>query len=159
MIFVTVGSQKFQFNRLLKEIDNLIDKKIINEDVFAQIGASDYKPLNYRYTDYLTQDEFKKKISESDLIITHAGTGGIITALKKHKKVIGVPRLSKYEEHVDNHQIELINEFKSLNLIEPVYDITQLGNAVTIIKEKKYNQYVSNTKVIKEDIKKYLMGE
>ena len=58
MIFVTVGSQKFQFNRLLKEIDKLIQNGKIKEDVFAQIGVSDYKPKNYEYVDFMSQDEF-----------------------------------------------------------------------------------------------------
>lgn len=59
MIFVTLGSQKFQFNRMLVEIDRLIDEGKIIDEVFAQIGASDYKPKNFEYKDFLTQDEFK----------------------------------------------------------------------------------------------------
>ena len=92
MIFITVGSQKFQFNRLLKEIDRLIENKVINEEVFAQVGASDYKPVNYEYKDFITQDEFKEYMEIASLVITHAGTGAIITALKNDKKVIAIPR-------------------------------------------------------------------
>ena len=40
MIFVTLGSQKFQFNRILIEIDKLIEDKYITENVFAQTGYS-----------------------------------------------------------------------------------------------------------------------
>ena len=159
MIFVTVGSQKFQFNRLVIEIDKLIKNKIITENVFAQIGVSDYKPKNYEYTDFTTQDEFVKKIDESDLIITHGGTGVIVNALKKNKKVIAIPRLSKYGEHVDDHQIQLINEFEEMNFIEPVYEIDKLKDAIEVIKEKKYNIYVSNTDKIIEDIEKFIREE
>ena len=66
MILITVGSQKFQFNRLLEEVDKLIEKKVIEDEVFAQIGVSDYKPKNYEYKDFLTQDEFSKKMDESN---------------------------------------------------------------------------------------------
>lgn len=159
MIFVTVGSQKFQFNRLLIEIDKLIESKIITENVFAQIGVSDYKPKNYEYTDFTTQDEFSKIIDESDLIITHGGTGVIVNALKKNKKVIAIPRLSKYGEHVDDHQIQLINEFKEMNFIEPVYEIDKLKEAIKVVKEKEYNTYVSNTDKIIEDIEKFIREE
>ena len=114
MIFVTVGSQKFQFNRLLQKIDELIDQKVITEEVFAQIGVSDYKPRNYEYTDFTTQEEFLKKIEECDLVITHAGTGVIVNSVKRGKKVIGTPRLEKYGEHVDDHQIQLIKELELL---------------------------------------------
>lgn len=156
MIFITVGSQKFQFNRLLEQIDLLIDKKVIKEDVFAQVGVSDYKPKNYKYKDFITQDEFKDYMSKCDFVITHAGTGAIITALKSDKKVIAIPRLAKYGEHVDDHQIQLIDEFKELNFIEPVYEIDKLEQAIKDIGNKKYNKYVSNTDTIINDIEKFI---
>ena len=156
MILVTVGSQKFQFNRLLKKIDDLIENKIITDKVFAQIGVSDYKPKNYEYTDFLTQDEFLKKMDECDTVITHAGTGVIVNAVKKEKKVIAVPRLAKYGEHVDDHQIQLIKEFEELNFIEPVYDIDKLANSMNNIQNKKFNRYVSNTENIIKNINSYI---
>ena len=152
MIFITVGSQKFQFNRLLKKIDELINKKIIKEKVYAQIGASDYKPINYEYTDFMTQDEFNKKIDECDLLITHAGTGVIVNAVKKEKKVIATPRLAKYGEHVDDHQIQLIQQFDELNFIEPCYDLEDLETKMKEINNKEYKKYISNTDTIIESI-------
>lgn len=159
MILVTVGSQKFQFNRLLEEIDKLIDDKIISDDVFAQIGVSDYKPRNYKYVDFMAQDEFNKKLDECELVITHAGTGVIVNAIKKEKKVIAVPRLSKYDEHVDDHQIQLIEQFEELNFIEPCYQVDDLGKKLNIMYDKKYNKYVSNTDNIVDSIKKFIGGD
>lgn len=156
MIFVTVGSQKFQFNRLLQKIDDLIEKKVIHEQVVAQIGYSDYKPKNYKYFDFLNQEEFKKYIAKSNLIITHAGTGIIITALKENKKVIAIPRMAEYNEHVDNHQVQIVDEFKEMNFIEAIYNIEELENAIKIAKEKKYNKYVSNTENILKDITDFI---
>lgn len=156
MIFVTLGSQKFQFNRILEEIDKLINEKVINEEVFAQTGASTYIPKKYEYKDFLTQDEFKDKMKNATLVITHAGTGAIITALKNDKKVIAIPRLAKYGEHVDNHQTQLIEEFKQLNFIEPIYEVEELKQALENIKNKEYNKYISNTHTILNDIKNYI---
>ena len=156
MILVSVGSQKFQFNRLLEKIDELIDKKVITDKVYAQIGVSDYKPKNYEYVDFMTQDEFNRKLSEADTIITHAGTGVIINAVKKEKKVIAIPRLAKYNEHVDDHQIQLIKQFEELNFIEPCYELDELENKLKEIKNKKYNKYVSNTDTIIESIKAFI---
>ena len=156
MIFVTLGSQKFQFNRMLVEIDKLIEEGKITDEVFAQIGASDYKPRKFKYKDFLTQDEFKDYMKNANLVITHAGTGAIVTALKKDKLVIAIPRLAKYGEHVDDHQIQLIDEFKELNFIEPVYEIEQLANALEVVKKNRYNKYVSNTKNIINDIEKFI---
>ena len=156
MIFVTVGSQKFQFDRLLKEVDKLIENKIINEDVIAQIGYSTYIPKNYKYYKFIDQDEFKKYISKCDMVITHAGTGAIVGALKQGKKVVAVPRLAKYGEHVDDHQIQLLDEFKELNFIEPAYDVKDLEKAIEKCRRNEYNRYVSNTKNVIEDIEKFI---
>ncbi len=156
MIFVTVGSQKFQFNRLLKEIDELIENKVINEEVFAQIGVSDYKPQNYKYKEFVTQDEFNKYLDEARLIITHAGTGIIVNAIKKGKKVIGIPRLSKFGEHVDDHQIQLLNEFANMNLIETCIDEKELKEKIQQIDNKEFKKYDSNNENFIKDIKEYI---
>lgn len=156
MIFVSVGSQKFQFNRLLKKIDELIENGKIKEKVFAQIGVSDYKPQNFDFVDFMTQDEFNNMIDKCDLLITHAGTGVIINAVKREKKVIATPRLSKYGEHVDDHQIQLINQFDELKFIEPLYELDNLDNVILNIKKKKFNKYVSNTDNIIKSIEEFI---
>lgn len=156
MIFVTVGSQKFQFNRLLKEIDELIENGKITEDVFGQIGVSDYKPKNYKYKDFMAQEEFNNYLDKADIIITHAGTGVIINAIKRNKKVIGIPRLAKYGEHVDDHQIQLIDEFCKSGFIETCNEDEKLEKKLEFIKNVKFKKYTSNTDSIIEDIKKYI---
>lgn len=156
MIFVTVGSQKFQFNRLLKEIDKLVEEKKINEEVFAQIGYSDYEPKNYRYKKFLDRDEFSNIMNKCDKVITHGGTGAIISAVKKGKKVIAVPRLKEFEEHVDNHQLQIVNEFLRMNFINSVNKIEQLGEIILCIDKCKFEKYESNTKAIIESIDEFI---
>ena len=156
MIFVTVGSQKFQFNRLLIKIDEIIDKDIIKDKVYAQIGVSDYKPRNYEYTDFMSQDEFNKKLDECTLLISHAGTGVIVNAVKRGKKVIATPRLAKYGEHVDDHQIQLIKQFDELNFIEPLYELDELEHKLKEIDNKSFKNYESNTDSIIESVSDYI---
>jgi len=156
MIFVTLGSQKFQFNRLLKAIDEQIKNGKISEEVFAQIGYSNYKPQNYKYKDFLNRDEFSKVMSKADIIITHGGTGAIIGAVKKGKKVIAVPRLVKYGEHVDNHQLQLVGQFTNLNLILECDDCNEIWKSINEAKTSEYNSYQSNTDRIIESIDKYV---
>lgn len=117
MIFITLGSQKFQFNRLLKAVDELVAAGKIKDEVFAQIGYSDYKPTNYKYEQFLDREKFSQIMDKAEIVITHGGTGAIIGAVKKGKKVIAVPRLARYGEHVDDHQLQLVGQFKELNLI------------------------------------------
>lgn len=156
MIFVTLGSQKFQFNRILKEIDNLIELGIINDSVFAQIGYSDYIPKRYSVKQFLDREEFIEKIELADVVITHGGTGAIIGALKKEKKVIAVPRLSKYGEHVDDHQLQIIEQFSELNLICGLSDCTELVGAINAVHNTNYSKYISNTSNIIQDMITFL---
>ena len=151
MIFVTLGSQKFQFNRLLKAVDE-IDT---DEEIFAQIGYSDYKPQNYAYKGFLDREEYAKVMVLSDIVITHGGTGAIISAVKKGKKVIAVPRLKKYGEHVDDHQIQLVNQFTDLNLICPCVDC-DIQKALNTVKKSTYASYQSNTARIIRSLEEFI---
>lgn len=158
MIFITLGSQKFQFNRLLKAVDEQVASGKIKEPIFAQIGASDYKPQNFKYKDFLNRDEFAEEMSKADIVITHGGTGAIIGAVKKGKKVIAVPRLKKYGEHVDDHQLQLIGQFKELDLICECRDCDEIWKALETVKKTEYKSYVSNTDRIIESIEEFIEG-
>ncbi|EOU1888152.1 beta(1,3)galactosyltransferase EpsH [Clostridium perfringens] len=156
MIFVTLGSQKFQFNRLLKELDKLVEQGLIKEDIFAQTGYSDYIPKNYKFKNFLDRDEFSKVMNECDKVITHGGTGAIIGAVKKNKKVIAVPRNKKFNEHVDNHQYDIVDAFSRMKIIEGVFTVEQLGETISSLEFTKLSNYVSNTEVLVKDIKRFL---
>lgn len=154
MIFITLGSQKFQFNRLLKAVDEIA----VDDEIFAQIGYSDYKPQHYEYKEFLDRDEFEQMMSKADIVITHGGTGAIIEAVKKGKKVIAVPRLKKYGEHVDDHQIQLIGQFRNLELIYACEDM-DLEKALRTVKETEYKSYQSNTERIIKSLEEFICKE
>ena len=158
MIFITVGSQKFQFNRLLKKIDDLIDTGIITEEVFAQTGASDYIPKNYPYEPFLDRTVFAEKISGCDKVITHGGTGVIIGSVKKGKKVLAVPRYAKYGEHVDDHQLQLLRQFDELGIIIACYEMDELGDKFKELCEAQFKPYTSNTNELIESIDQFIIS-
>lgn len=113
MIFVTVGSRNYPFDRLFKKLDELYDNGIITEKMYAQIGTSTYKPRNYEYKDFISQEEFLEKIKEANIVVTHGASGSIMKALNEGKKVIAVTRLEKYGEHINDHQIQNNEAFSS----------------------------------------------
>ena len=159
MIFVTLGSQKFQFNRLLRTVDEFVGQGKITDEVFAQRGYSDYVPQNYGYKEFMSHEEFEKIMEKADLVISHGGTGAIIGAVKKGKKVIAVPRLAKYGEHVDDHQVQLLTQFEEMNIIEACYDLDSLDELIKKTKKKTYQSYVSNTENIIYSIENYITTE
>ena len=156
MIFVTLGSRNFQFNRLLQKIDALIEKGVISDKVFAQIGSSDYLPKHYEYKQFLNREEFAAKEDACDILITHGGTGAIISAVKKGKRIIAVPRLAKYGEVIDDHQVQLIGQFREQNLICGIMDVSELEDALRYVKEHEFDTYRSNTKAILESIESFI---
>ena len=158
MIFVTLGSQKFQFNRLLKALDEQISSNKLSNNIFAQIGFCDYKPRNFDFTNFLNHDEFTMQLRKSDIVISHGGTGAIISSLKQEKKVIAVPRLAKYGEHVDDHQLQILEQFKDLNLIYVCMDCSKIWEAVEAVRHIKFNRYQSNTGKIIENIDKFIVS-
>lgn len=124
--------------------------------MFAQIGYSDYLPQNYQYKKFLNRDEFAEMEGKADVVITHGGTGAIIGAVKKGKKVIAFPRLAMYGEHVDDHQIQLIEQFNEMKLIYSCNDVQELKTAIEEVRTKKYDDYHSNTAVIINSIENFL---
>lgn len=139
MIFVTVGSRNYPFNRLFIELDKLYDEGIIKDDIFAQIGTSTYKPRNYEYKDFISQEEFMDKIKESTYVISHGASGSIMKALNAEKKVIAVTRLEKYGEHINDHQIQNNEAFGSNGYVLPVFEMNELKDAIIKIQTGKDN--------------------
>ena len=159
MILITVGSQRFPFDRLLKKVDALIADRVILEPVFGQIGATQYKPEHYDYVNFMTRDELDSKLEECDIVIAHSGAGILISSLKKQKKIIAVPRYKNFGEHVDDHQLQLTDEFAAMKYIVPCYDTEALGECVERVKTEPLRKYVSNTGNIIADIREYIDGQ
>lgn len=140
MIFVCTGTQIYQFNRLLLKIDELIESRVIKDFVFAQTGASTYVPKFYQFKNFLSHEEFENFEKEATIIISHGGTGALISSLKKGKNVIAVPRLAKYGEHVDDHQLQIVKVLEDEKYLRAVYDIDQLGALVIEAQKKPFHK-------------------
>lgn len=110
MIFVTVGTQPNGFLRCLKEVDELIEKYNITEEVVAQIGNTDFETTKFKTVRFTGENEFKDYINNASVVITHAGSGAIFNSIKAGKKVIAMARLHDFNEMADNHQTELVKK-------------------------------------------------
>ena len=144
MIFVTLGTQDKPFNRLLEAIDREIDNGNIKGEVVVQAGCTKYESKNMKIFDLIPMDDFDKLMGECDYLITHGGVGSIVGGLNKDKKVIAVPRLEKYGEHVNDHQLQIIENFDKMGYIIGCVDLDELGDKIKEIKKFKPNKYKSN---------------
>ena len=141
MILVLLGTQNNSFHRLLEEIDRLIEKNIITDEVIVQSGYTKYNSKNMKIFELISKEELNKLQDKADLIITHGGVGSIISSIKKGKKVIAVPRLHEYNEHVNNHQKEIIRLFNEEGYIIGIDSIEELENALLNIEKFKPIKY------------------
>lgn len=149
MILVTLGTQDKNFVRLLEKIDQLINNGLIKDKVIVQAGFTKYNSENMEIFDLIPQDEFNDLMDKADIIITHGGVGNIISALEKNKKVIAVPRLAKYGEHINDHQTQIIAKFNALGYIIGLQDVDELDDAVKQIRKFKPKKFVhDNSKML-----------
>lgn len=144
MILVALGTQDKPFTRLLDQVQKEIDNGNIKDKVVVQAGCTKYESEDMEIFDLIPMDEFDKLMSECDLLITHGGVGSIVSGLNKNKKVIAVARLSKYGEHVNDHQEQIINNFDKKGYIIGLKDVSDLGKALKKVKDFKPNKYESN---------------
>lgn len=107
MIFVTVGSSPYSFDRMLLNVDNVLRELKVDEKVVFQIGDSNYRPLHGTCRRFFDFAAMRRHIRSADLIISHAGIGSILLCLTNGKKPVVYPRLKKFREHVDDHQLQI----------------------------------------------------
>lgn len=158
MILVTVGTQTMSFIRMLDEVRNLVENGDISSQIVIQSGYTPFKFIHENVTilDFAGLDELKELQIKSDIIITHGGVGSILEALSLNKKVIAVPRLRKYHEHINDHQIEIVENFAMLNYLIPVYNIKDLCCAIKSINDFMPTPYISTKREVIKFLKEQI---
>jgi len=140
MIFVTVGTQDKPFERLCQ----YLEESDIKDKVIVQSGYTKYKSNKYDVHEYIDQKSFDKYMKEADIIISHGGVGTIMHALYNHKKVIACARLSKYHEHQNDHQLQIISALKEKGYILELNENNNLNDLLKKIKTFKVPDLTSN---------------
>lgn len=143
MIFLTVGTQ-FPFDRLVKSVDEVISNNGFDEEIFAQIGESSYRPHNFEAVSTLAKHLFDKRMREASSIISHAGMGTIMMALDNRKPLLVMPRLERYGEVVNDHQVAIAKRFELLGHVLVAYEAEELPEKIkqlrTFISRKRKAQ-------------------
>lgn len=124
MIYITLGTQSNDFSRCLKEFEKVVEKFNITEEVVAQVGYTKYNPIGFKCVDFVSETDYVKYINEASIVISHAGSGALFSAIKKKKKIIAVARLAKYKEMLNDHQTELVRKLAEEGyLVDGTYDM------------------------------------
>jgi UDP-N-acetylglucosamine transferase subunit ALG13 len=136
MILVTVGSSANGFDRIVRVVDELKGEGKIKDKVLAQTGNGSYKPKNIEKTfKFKSWNEINKINEKADMVISHAGAGTIMTALRYGKPIICVPRIKELGEHTDNHQLEIAGTLKKEGKILVAKNKDELVECVKKVKK------------------------
>ena len=133
MIFLTVGTL-FPFERLVMAVDLAVAKGLLKEDVIAQVGKGGNKYHNVKCVEVLKKDEFDEHVKNASYLISHAGMGSITMALSQNKSLIVMPRLAKYGEHVNDHQLGTAKKFEQLGHILAAYTEVEIPEKIIQLK-------------------------
>ena len=130
----------------------------IQEEVIVQAGYTKFQSHRMRIIDLMSKEQLEKFQEEADLIITHGGVGSIISSIEKDKKVIAVPRMHEYGEHVNDHQKEIVKDFNDKGYIIGIEKVEDLKEAILKSKDFEPKKYQPNNekmlKIIEEFIDK-----
>ena len=156
MIFVILGTQDKKFPRLLQAIQDVIDSGKIDkgEEIIVQAGSTKFKSENMKIIDYMGVEEFEEYIDKARIIICHAGVGTILTALNKEKTIIAAARLKEFSEHVNDHQLQILENFKDKGYIIALEDFSKLDEALEQAKTFKPQPFKSNKKYFLRQLEK-----
>jgi UDP-N-acetylglucosamine transferase subunit ALG13 len=153
MIYVTVGSAigGAEFDRLIKKVDDIAP--FFEEEFIVQLGASKYVPINMRWFQYVPYEESLEYFKTARLIIGHCGSGTIINALSFSKPLIVIPRLVRFNENSDDHQLEIAKLLDHSQLARVVYDVEDLESVI----RKTLDEFCDSDKKISSIFKENLV--
>ncbi|WP_456277614.1 PssE/Cps14G family polysaccharide biosynthesis glycosyltransferase [Bacillus sp. AK128] len=159
MIFVVLGTHELPFTRLLNLIEEQVKSGNIQDEVIVQIGHTKYDSPYFKKFPFTSYEEMEKLYKKSDLVITHGGTGSITTGVKMGKTMIAVPRLIKYGEHNDDHQIEIVSQFEKAGHILSLYEHERLENVLEKAKVFEPTPFVSGKKEIINILREFILNK
>lgn len=142
MIFLSAGNNELSFLRLFLKFEKIfgnLNKR--NVEVICQTGHTEYRNKNFKIIKFVEKKKFNELILKSSVFISHAGAGSVIDSIQNRKIPILLPREKKFNEHVDDHQVELYKKLIRINLASSINQIKKFRN-------RKFNRKIKKTKLI-----------
>ena len=107
-------------------VEKLIEERDANQGFGGRLGNTRYSSNKRKCLDYVPETEFKEYIAKADVVISHAGSGALFSAIQKGKKCIAVARLEKYNEMLNDHQTELVRKLSEEGyILDGTYSIVE----------------------------------
>lgn len=132
MIFVTVGTLHYPFERLMRSV-----RELPPEEVVVQHGSAVPPPGVAKAVAFMEFDELKETIENAEVVITHGGCGTIAVATRAGHTPVVLPRLKRYGEHIDDHQLELVGALAEEGKVIAISDAQSLQEVVRTVPRRR----------------------
>ena len=141
MILVTVGAQ-MPFDRMIRAVDAWAAERG-RDDIFAQIGTTDFVPQAIEWTPFLEPEEFRVRVRDADILVAHAGMGSIISAMEAGKPILVMPRRGDLRETRNDHQVATAERFLAMGRVSVAFDETELKTKLDMLDSMPASQAIS----------------
>lgn len=159
MIFVTFGTFHCEFLRPLRIIEKAVIEGKVNEEIIVQSGHTTFNSSYLKIIPFFTKPALSKLYDDARIVVSHAGAGSILTGLRKGKKLIVIPRLKKFNEHVDNHQLDILEVYASMHYILPWYKNENFEEMLEKINDFTPAPYISDKQKLLDFLIEYIDEE
>lgn len=124
-MFVTVGTE-LPFDRLVRAVDDFAGRTGLGSEVVAQIGETSYRPANIRWSKFIHGADYADVFDRAELIVSHAGMGTILSALRDARPLIVMPRRASLGEHRNEHQLATAERMTAIGGVNVADDEIEL---------------------------------
>ena len=155
-LFVLAGTQRFPFGRLIGALNQLVESGMyMPEEIVMQASVFPIEPL-FAHDSYIPKEEFDGYLNEAEVVITHGGVNSVMAPMEQGKPLVIVPRMKRYGEHIDDHQLEIAEMMEKRYDVTVVRDMAQLPEAIRRAQTHRYKPWVSHTAELIQYIKSIL---
>ena len=102
--FVSLGNATQPFNRMVDYLNAVYS--LLPQPILVQSGYTLIQEDNYCVKDFLNTSDYLYAITSAEVLIFHGGAGSVINAVRCGKKPIIIPRISRLNEQINDHQIK-----------------------------------------------------
>lgn len=103
-VVLTLGTERYPFPRALEQLAQALPA---DAEILRQVGHTPVTDAHGPCRRWVPGDELARAVAEADLVVTHAGVGSVLSALRAGRHPVVLPRLARLGEHVDDHQLQL----------------------------------------------------
>ena len=153
MIYVTVGTMFLDFPRLTNAMDAIA--RDTGEQVIIQTGMGNTLPQHCEHFAFKPREEVMEIQRNARVVVCHAGIGCVSDALRMKRPLIVVPRLKRYNEHMNDHQLELARAVETRGWGRVIQDVRDLPQACANPPRVHENYMPANAPLI-ADIKTFI---